>query len=612
MNKRWTIFLVVTLLIYLFFMQRIKQQQQVLREQQAKQQLEEKISEGEETRPTGGRTELRDEEAPTTETRQVSRSRAEEPPAETEKADIISVNTELFSVELTSRGGRPVKWDMYVRNSSDNDDASSHVISFVNPLTKAEDRELPLEVTFREYNSLQTYSLLNRMIHEYRKNTLPNGDIEVFFKSPEMEGIYITRKYVFHPDSYLTDLEVTIHNDTNSNIRIEEESRGMGLSWGPGLAMQLDKDNSDPLEKRYVRAFYSMEDGKTDGFKPSEKKNQEVMGDIIWGGQNTRFLLAVMIPEDLNAVAFQSTVRPRNLVTEDGDKSDFEIMPATATLWMPAANLEPKGALKHTFKIFTGPRKQSLLEKVGYELERALYYTHMGVMQGLCTGLFFILKWMHKLLQNYGLAIIGLTIVVRALTFPLTYKGMKLQAKAMAEQAKIKPFIEEINEKYKDNPQMKNKKMMELYREHGINPLGFLRGCLPLILQMPIFISLYFLLSESFELRNASFLWIKDLSSPDRLFTFDAALPIIGNSFNLLPILMGASQIVVSKFTSTAAADPNQKTMMYFFPLFFVFILYNLPAGLILYWLTSNVIQATQQIIINKHRKREEAESAPA
>ena len=150
---------------------------------------------------------------------------------------------------------------------------------------------------------------------------------------------------------------------------------------------------------------------------------------------------------------------------------------------------------------------------------------------------------------------------------------------------------------------------MELYKEHGINPLGFLRGCLPLFIQMPIFISLYFLLSESFELRGAGFLWIKDLSSPDQLFKFSVSLPFLGHYLNLLPILMGASQIIVSRFTASASVDPSQKTMMYFFPIFFTVIVYNLSSGLVLYWLTSNILQAGQQFIINKHMKKEQSES---
>jgi YidC/Oxa1 family membrane protein insertase len=176
----------------------------------------------------------------------------------------------------------------------------------------------------------------------------------------------------------------------------------------------------------------------------------------------------------------------------------------------------------------------------------------------------------------------------------------------MAEQAKLRPYIQELNEKYASNPQLKNKKLMELYKEHGINPLGFLRGCLPMFIQMPIFISLYFLLSESFELRGAGFLWIKDLSAPDHLIKFGISLPLLGEYLNLLPILMGVSQILVSRFTSSASADPSQKSMMYFFPIFFTFIVYSLSSGLVLYWLTSNFLQAGQQFIINKHMKKEQ------
>ena len=284
------------------------------------------------------------------------------------------------------------------------------------------------------------------------------------------------------------------------------------------------------------------------------------------------------------------------------------MLTSSASLWLKKTTLPAGESHTYQFKLFVGPRKYNLLRESGHNLSSAMFYTHWWWVRGLCIILLHILHWLYGFLQNYGLAIIGLTLLVRIATYPLTHKGMKLQAKAMAEQAKIRPYIEELNEKYKDNPGLKNKKLMELYKEHGINPLGFIRGCLPLFIQMPIFISLYFLLSESFELRGAGFLWIKDLSSPDKLIAFGKALPILKWEYlNLLPILMGVSQILVSRFSSTAAADPSQKTMMYFFPLFFMFIVYNLSSGLVLYWLVSNILQAGQQFIINKHMKKEQA-----
>lgn len=603
MNKRWLQFLLVTLIIYLIFLPKLTRQSRNKRKEQAAQ---------EEILPPGkdGAGSLSDRG--TTATLLSAEKKAptkplpdrETPPEDTVKETIIPVETGTYYVELTNLGGRPATWDFIHSNSSDGDDASTHAIPLIQYLGEDRYRELPLEVDFREYNSRYAFGHLNNTIFDHKIKTLPNGDIEVLFTSPPMEGIFITKKYVFHKKSHMTDLTVTLHNTTQSDIRINEEGRGLGLSWGPGLGRLFDVN--DTYEKRYTRSVYLLEGGKTEDFKPSEKSH-EASGDILWAGQNTRFFLAALIPLEEKAAHFKSVVKTKNLMDSDGEKRDFSIQPATMTLWLDKTSLPAGSSRSFPFKIFVGPRKYSLLKESGHELSEAMFYTHMGWLRALCILLLYILHWLQRLVHNYGLAIIGLTIVVRILTYPLTHKGMKLQAKAMAEQAKIRPYIEELNEKYKDNPTLKNKKLMELYKEHGINPLGFVRGCLPLLVQMPIFISLYFLLSESFELSGAGFLWIRDLSSQDKLFTFGSAIPLLGEYFNLLPVLMGASQIIVSRFTTTASADPNQRSMMYFFPIFFMFIVYKLSSGLVLYWLVSNILQAGQQLIINKHMKKEQA-----
>jgi YidC/Oxa1 family membrane protein insertase len=176
----------------------------------------------------------------------------------------------------------------------------------------------------------------------------------------------------------------------------------------------------------------------------------------------------------------------------------------------------------------------------------------------------------------------------------------------MAEQAKIKPDMDKINAKYKDNPTKKQQEIMKLYREHNINPFGMLKGCVWLFIQLPIFFALYRLLSQSFDLRGASFLWIDDLSEPDKLFAFGFTLPLLGDHFNLLPILMAATQLLVSKLSMNpnAAGDPAQqamqKQMMYMMPVLMMFMLFRFPSGLMLYWTISNVWQLFQQRFVNR------------
>ncbi|MBN1902176.1 YidC/Oxa1 family insertase periplasmic-domain containing protein [Candidatus Sumerlaeota bacterium] len=599
MEKRWAFFLFVTLLIYIVFIGMINKNAQRIKEQ--RQEEEQSLSES-------SAPEISSSDSSSTSTlakikaAPVPSAQATAPPQPYQKEDIITVDTRLYHVELTSRGGRPLRWDMLVENSSDTDQKTSHSLRLIEIIGDEQDRELPLEIDFREYNSVKSYHILNRMIFEYDKKVLENGDIEIIFTSPPVEEIYITKRYLFKADSHLTDLSVSMHNTTGNDIIIDDGGKGLGISWGPGLG--LLQNIADSYEKRFAKNIYCLEKGGADKFNPSDK-SQEISDTLLWGGHNTRFLLAAIIPLEQKAVNFQSAVKTKNTMDAEGKKLALSIPPSTATLWLPKTTLPANGSRSFNFNLFVGPRMYSLLKDYGHNLEASMFYTHMGWVRALCIILLFTLHWLFGLLNNFGLAIIGLTILVRVVTYPLTHKGMKLQAKAMAEQAKLRPFIQEINEKYASNPQLKNKKMMELYKEHGINPLGFLRGCLPLFIQMPIFISLYYLLSESFELRGAGFLWIKDLSAPDRLVNLGITLPVIGNYLNLLPLLMGVSQIFVSKFTSSVSADPNQKTMMYFFPIFFMFIVYNLSSGLVLYWLISNLLQAGQQFIINKNMKKE-------
>ncbi len=608
MDKRWTLFLMMTLVIYLIFMPRLTSMKRG--KETPGQETPVSPSDAEAgsldgaSRPTTGTLsrpdslQAADADAP--------RSPAASMPGP--KAGIIPVRSSLYEVDLTTRGGRPLRWDLvFPGGTSRHDTAATHALSLIEYSAADNDRELPLEVTFRELNSRMSFNDFNRMIFTAETRQLPNGDTEVLFTSPELEGLQIQKRYLFRTDSYLVDLDVTLRNNTESDIRLNDEDRGLGLSWGPGLGVM--KSGEESLEKRYSRSFFGPEKGNPEGIKATDRE-QISTGEYIWGGLNTRFLVAAIIPMNEKAVSFRSVVRPSSLIQADGARRKGDVKPASITLWLGKAALPPNGENVFSFQVFVGPRKYQLLKNAGHNLERVMFYTHWGWMQWLCIILLYLLVWLNGIMNNYGLAIIGLTILVRAATFPLTYKGMKLQAKAMAEQVKIRPYMEEINQKYKDNPQMKNKKLMELYKEHGINPLGFMRGCLPMLLQMPIFIALYFLLSESFELRSARFLWISDLSGPDILYQFATPLPLIGRNLNILPVLMGLSQVLVSKYTSTAAADPNQKTMMYFFPIFFTFILYNLPSGLILYWLISNLIQAAQQIYINAQNKRERAAAA--
>jgi YidC/Oxa1 family membrane protein insertase len=201
------------------------------------------------------------------------------------------------------------------------------------------------------------------------------------------------------------------------------------------------------------------------------------------------------------------------------------------------------------------------------------------------------LLWFNKYVQNYGIAIILLTIVVRVGLFPLNQKSYK----SMKEMQSLQPLVNELREKYKKNPQEMNKRMMALYREHKVNPMG---GCLPLAFQMPVFIALFQALRNAVELRGAHFLWITDLSEPDRLFTLTVPfdLPI-----NLLPLLVIVAMLIQQKMTPVAGGQSEtQQKMMQYMPIIFGFLFYSMPSGLTVYFLISTVLGLVQQYFVQK------------
>jgi len=225
---------------------------------------------------------------------------------------------------------------------------------------------------------------------------------------------------------------------------------------------------------------------------------------------------------------------------------------------------------------YIGPKYVDTVKSIDKELIDVVQY---GVGTFFARNLFFLLDWFYKLVNNWGVAIILLVVLVRIILFPLTYKGMV----SMYKLQKLAPKLKEIQQRYKKDPQKLQMHMMKLYKEHNVNPLG---GCLPLLLQIPIFYGIYKLLLYSIELKGAQFLWIKDLSVMDPYF--------------ILPVLMGVTMYIHQKLTPTNFQDPMQEKVFKFLPLIFTIMMATFPAGLVLYWTVNNILSIIQQYLINK------------
>ena len=243
------------------------------------------------------------------------------------------------------------------------------------------------------------------------------------------------------------------------------------------------------------------------------------------------------------------------------------------------------------YRLFVGPKELELLKSVGKDLDRAIDHGYFGFVS---VPLLYMLHFFHRFTGSYAIDIIVLTVLIKLLMWPLTHKSFS----SMKAMQKLGPQMEKLKERYANDKEKLNKEIMDLYKRNGVNPLG---GCLPMVLQFPVFIGLYNALSTPIELRHAPFLWIHDLSRPDW-----ESLPFVFNSWHLgipiLTIVMGATMFI-QQWMTPSAGDPNQRKMMMLMPLMFTFMFVSFPAGLTVYWLVNNVLSIAQQYWINSRDK---------
>jgi YidC/Oxa1 family membrane protein insertase len=296
-----------------------------------------------------------------------------------------------------------------------------------------------------------------------------------------------------------------------------------------------------------------------------------VEGQMSWAGYAEHYFLTAFVPEKREAL---------KLVASASDGSGH------ATLWTsgPATTLH--------YGLYLGPKGMDELTKAGNDLAQAI---DLGWFWFIARPLLWALLLIERAVGNYGWAIILLTAAVRVLFYPVNKK----QIEAMKGMQVIQPEVKKIQERYADDREKMNLEMMELYRRHKVNPLA---GCLPMLLQLPVFVGLYNVLLQAIELRHAPFLgWMNDLSQPDRLGTL--AIPFVTPpGIPVLTLLMGASMILQQKMTPSTA-DPAQQRIMMIMPVVFTVMFVNFPAGLVLYWLFNNVLSIGQQWLSNRQDK---------
>lgn len=411
----------------------------------------------------------------------------------------------------------------------------------------------------------------------------------------ELPGAAVIRKtFTLTETRYVLDVQVEYQN-------IEADPRVLGMDTTPAFILNWGPKVTTGDEGRYSQPYFIWRQGvENETLSPEDLPvangvpETKWVRDVEWFGYKGKYFIAAFKPEFDGADAW---VR--------GTENDYRFGLAVSRF-----EVNPGESQRRDFRLYMGPMHLGALGDAWNTLPTALtFFTMFEFMDWFAKFLLGILNWCHDhTIANYGIAIIILTVLVRVVMFPLTLKSMR----NMKKMQLLAPEMEEIRKKYKDDQQEISKKMMEMYKDRGVNPLG---GCFPMLLQMPVFIALYRMLWNAFELRGATFLWIEDLSKPDHLFhmPFMKGLPLVGDVleyFNLLPILMGAAMVLSVKImpTSGPAQNPQQKMMMTMMPIFFSVVCYNLAAGLNLYVLTSTVLGMVQQHFVRAGSTQDMAE----
>lgn len=383
-----------------------------------------------------------------------------------------------------------------------------------------------------------------------------SGSIVFLYSAPPLS---VVRTFTFYADSYRIDLK--------------DEVTGIGEYWialGSEFGYYERRDTSAP----HIGPVILKETDRKE-FNVSRIKEPETFREgIRWIAQEDKYFFASLVP----------------------------LVKTEARVWQvrDSAGLALKAnSGENRFIVYAGPKEYDRLKEMKVGLEHIVDF---GFFSILARPLFWILKFFYAFVGNYGWAIVLLTVVVRMPFIPLINKGQK----SMKRLQELQPKLTEIREKYKKDPQRMQKETMEMYKKYKVNPMG---GCLPLLLQIPVFFALYKVLLVAVELRGAPFmLWISDLSAPDTLFGhIPSWFPLIGGfAVGPLPIAMGITTIIQQKMTPTSL-DPAQNRMMMIMPVVFTFIFLNLASGLVLYWLVNNMLSIAQQFYVNWKASRPRA-----
>lgn len=460
------------------------------------------------------------------------------------------IDTDLYHVIFTNRGGVVRSWSLKKFK-----DSAGKPLEITNPSALAKTGN-PFALTFRDKKPSVD---LNQVLFVPKAN--PDG-LSVSFEYSDSH-VFARKVFEFQKNSYVSTVSSEVTQGGAPILNLLQWRGGFGDFGALNASGQQSEIRYDTAESKVLR----------DSAKAAKEGPRNTDGSFSFAGLEDQYFTAVFLPAGNGAT--------ETTIFSDTVSSPFEKEEA------PFVGTAVGGTGHNAFSLFVGPKDVDTLRKVNPKLEQIVDFGWFAI---IAKPLFLILHFLNdQYVHNYGWSIILITVIINVLLFPLKLTNMK----SMKKMQRLQPQIAVINEKYKNIPmrdprqQQKNQETMDLYKKNGANPVG---GCLPLLIQMPFLFAFYKVLSVSIEMRSASWYWVHDLSQPE--------LGMLGIRF--LPLLLIATGFLMQKMTPTAGGDPAQQKMMQFMPLMMGFFFWKASSGLVLYWLTGNLVGILQQWFFNK------------
>jgi YidC/Oxa1 family membrane protein insertase len=456
----------------------------------------------------------------------------------------VTVTSDFYDIEISSIGATIKSIDLKQFKAENTQDSAPY------SLFKSTDFSLSTLKNSGEDGLYLPANLNYKIVGNNNTVVVSDRDVTVSF-SAVANGLTVIKSYIFHADSYSFDIRIDLINGSPAPI-----TGRLNLS----LVTHWDKDAKSQMYSFVGPVTYNGKDLEEDKPKDLEKSPKIYKSDVIWSGYTTKYFLNAINPnqpiEQLFVSAGAGFVENR--------------------FTSPPINLQQNQKTSFDYTAYFGPKQSEFLVASGHQFDKAIDY---GFFHPLAKPLMVVLKFFYGFIGNYGFAVILLTICIKLIFWPLTQKSYK----SMKGMQKLQPEMKKMREKYGNDKQKLNQEMMAFYKENKVNPLG---GCLPMVIQIPVFFALYRVLLGSIELRHAPFmLWITDLSARDPYY--------------VTPLIMGVTMFIQQKMQPTNM-DPTQAKIMLMMPVVFTFMFLNFPSGLVLYWLTNNLLTILQQYLIRR------------